>query len=192
MRRTEEHISILPACYHYDNVNTPYRSSRTTTSHAKIFSPVQPYLYSVCYNQGCLCRSLQRLQEGQEKLPSHRKKPWPEPGSYERTPPADEQRRRRWDREGEEDRRRRGTDTSDDLYLGSQDCAVKGAGRSFVQQVKLQCPQRGCDQSIIYNNKCNHTLQHNFRIHLYEFSPSTHSKLSFILHGFVFILLFKA
>lgn len=86
MRRTEEHISILPACYHYDNVNTPYRSSRSTTSHAKIFSSVQPYLYSVCYNQGCLCRSLQRLQEGQEKLPSHRKKPWPEPGSYERTP----------------------------------------------------------------------------------------------------------
>lgn len=108
-RRTEEHISILSACYHYDNVNTPYRSSRSTTSHATIFSSVHPYLYSVRYNQDCLCRSPEPARvAGKTALPQE--ETWSRTRLIWEGPPADEQRRRRWDREGEEAKRRRGTD----------------------------------------------------------------------------------
>lgn len=87
---------------------------------------------------------------------------------------------------GREKRTERGTGTNfgqSDLYLGSQDCAVKGAGRSLVQKVKLQRPQRGWKQSTRYNNKHNRSLLHNVLIELCS-PPSTRSQLSFILPGF--------
>lgn len=61
-------------------------------------------------------------------------------------PPAGEQRRRRTEG-GEQETLRTNIFRLLWGYLGFQDCAVERAGPSLVQEIKLQRPQRGCNNN---------------------------------------------
>lgn len=169
--------------------NFQYQSNRSTTQK---YSVELKLIYAASVTMKIASTEVQSLtpckQQWQEKLPFRRKKPWAEQGSYgtlllmSRGELGDTGQERRT-QGGQEQ-----TLTSNRTllfrllwgYLGFQDCAVEGAGPSLVQKIKLQRPQRGCN-----NNKHNHTLQHNFHKWNCEFSPPPNTELSFILHAFV-------
>lgn len=78
-------ITVLPSAFYRHAItmatetNLQYRSIRSITCPAKLFSGIPPHLYSICYYEGC--PEPQASKRGRKKLPFHRKKPGAEHGS---------------------------------------------------------------------------------------------------------------